>query len=154
MIKPRQFGNKLKLGVVSGYFDPLHSGHLNYINNAKKLCDMLFVIVNSDYQAKLKKKKSFLDEDTRVDIISNLRAVDFTLKSIDKDRSVIKTLKLIHATFKNIFNIVFANGGDVDINNLLEKNICKELNIEMIFNVGGKKIQSSSEIIKRYGEKI
>lgn len=153
MKKHLQSGNKLKLVISSGYFDPLHNGHLNYINEARQLGDLLFVIVNSDTQAKLKKGFSLIPEDTRVNIVSNLKSVDFAIKSIDKDRSVIESLKLIHKYFSDIADIIFANGGDTSINNILEKDICKKLNIEMRFNVGGKKIQSSSELLKKYGEK-
>lgn len=150
MKKHQQSGNKLKLVVNSGYFDPLHSGHLAYLNCAKKFGDLLFVIINNDYQANLKKSYVFLPEDTRVDIISNLKSVDFAIKSIDKDRSVIESLKLIHANFSDIADIIFANGGDINADNLREKDICKKLNIAIKFGIGGNsKIQSSSKLIEK-----
>lgn len=153
MKKLPRSGNKLKLIICSGYFDPVHSGHLAYLYYAKQLGDLLFVIINNDYQTNLKKGYVFLPEDTRVDIINNLKLVDFAIKSIDKDRSVIASLKLIHRHFSDIAHIIFANGGDTSIDNILEKDICEKLNIEMRFGVGGKKIQSSSELIKNIGRK-
>jgi D-beta-D-heptose 7-phosphate kinase/D-beta-D-heptose 1-phosphate adenosyltransferase len=148
MKKHLQSGNKLKLIVASGYWDPIHDGHLNYLNAAKQLGDLLFVIVNNDKQAKLKKGFSLIPEDMRVNIIYNLKSVDFAIKAIDKDRSVIESLKSIHSVFKDIADVVFVNGGDVSVNNLLEKDICEKLSIEMRFGIGGEKIQSSSELIK------
>jgi len=146
--------NKLKLIICSGYFDCMHDGHLNYLNSAKKLGDLLFVIVNNDIQAKMKKGFSLIPEDTRVNILRNLKAVDFAIKAIDKDRSVNKSLEIIHSTFYKIANIIFINGGNVTIDNLLEKDICQKLNINMIFNVGGKKIQSSSKFLLDYRKKL
>lgn len=153
MKKLPQSGNKLKLVIASGYFDMLHDGHLNYLNAAKKLGDLLFVIVNNDAQAKLKKGFSLIPEDTRVNIIYNLKSIDFAIKSIDKDHSVCKSLGLIHSVFSDIADILFINGGDITIDNLLEKDTCEKLNIEMRFGVGGKKIQSSSELIKNIRRK-
>lgn len=153
MKKLSQSGNKLKLIIGSGYFDPPHEGHLNYLNSAKKLGDLLFVIVNNDTQAKLKKGFSLIPEDTRVNIIYNLKSVDFAIKAIDKDRSVIESLKLIHSVFSDMTDIFFVNGGDSTIDNILEKEICERLNIKMRFNVGGKKIQSSRELIKNMRRK-
>ncbi len=143
-------GNKLKLIIASGYFDCLHDGHLNYLNEAKQLGDLLFVIVNNDIQAKLKKGFSLISENTRVNIIFNLKSVDFAIKAIDKDRSVTESLKLIHSVFHDIADIFFINGGDSTIDNIPERKICEKLNIEMRFGVGGKKIQSSSELLRRY----
>lgn len=151
MKKLHQSGNKLKLIIASGYFDCLHDGHLNYLNAAKQLGDLLFVIVNNDVQAKLKKGFSLIPEDTRVNILYNLKAVDFAIKAVDKERSVIESLKLIHSVFHDIANITFAKGGDSTIDNILEKNICEKLNIEIKFGVGGgEKIQSSSGLLRRY----
>lgn len=158
MKKLLQSGNKLKFIIISGYYDLLHDGHLAYINAAMKLGDFLIVIVNNDYQSKLKKGFSLLKEKTRVNIISNLKAVDYAFLSIDKDRSVTESLKKIYYelcdNFDVNFEMIFCNGGDIDINNCLEKDICEKLNIKMKFNVGGEKIDSSSEIIKRYRKNL
>ena len=84
----------MKTVAISGYFDPLHVGHLEYIELASELGDHLTVIVNSDLQCELKKGKSFMSEKDRVRIIQALKAVDTTFLSIDEDLSV--CLSLIH----------------------------------------------------------
>ena len=73
---------KLKAIIISGYFNPIHKGHLDYINNAKSLADELFVIVNNDLQRELKGSKEFQDENERVIIVSNIKAVDKVILSI------------------------------------------------------------------------
>ena len=80
--------NNFHIGIVSGYFNPIHRGHLEYINAAKKECDFLVVIVNNDLQVKLKKSKVFMDENHRFEIVSNLKATDSAIISIDKSPSV------------------------------------------------------------------
>ena len=81
--------SKQKAIIVSGYFNPIHKGHLEYFNNAKAMADKLFVIVNNDHQRELKGRKEFQDENERVFIVENLRLVDKCFLSIDKDRTVI-----------------------------------------------------------------
>ena len=90
---------KEKVVVCSGYFDPLHVGHLEYFKMAKKLGDTLVVIVNNREQCLLKKGDEFMDEKDRLDIIFHLDMVDEVLLSADKDKSVCKSLELI-AQFK------------------------------------------------------
>ena len=98
---------KKKAIIVSGYFNPIHKGHLEYINNAKALADRLFVIVNSDYQRELKGSKEFQDEEERMIIVSNIRAVDQAVPSIDKDRTVCETLMRITEKFEVEYDLVF-----------------------------------------------
>tara|TARA_B100001142_G_C13899477_1_gene487319 strand:- start:89 stop:508 length:420 start_codon:yes stop_codon:yes gene_type:complete len=124
--------------AVSGYFDPLHVGHLEYFVKAKELGDLLYVIVNSDFQAKLKKNTSFMIENDRLEIIQSLKIVDKAFLSIDKDKSVSNTLKIINPD-------IFGNGGDQIKGSILEERICLENNIEIV-DCLGKKIRSSSEI--------
>ena len=88
--------NNEKAIIVSGYFNPLHKGHIEYFHKAKKHGDELFVIVNSDYQRKIKGSKEFMDEKERIFILNQLKIVDKTFISIDKDRTVCETIKLIH----------------------------------------------------------
>ena len=76
---------KKKAIIVSGYFNPIHKGHIEYFKNAKALCDKLFVIVNNDHQRELKGSKPFQDEQERLIIVSNIKAVDEAILSIDKD---------------------------------------------------------------------
>lgn len=130
--------------VVSGYFNPIHSGHIKLLNEAKKLGDVLIVIVNNDKQCALK-GNIFMNEQERIEIIKNLKMVDKAILSIDTDTSVCETLKLIKPN-------IFANGGDRFKNNIPEAKICKRLGIRMVFNVGGVKTQSSSNLLhKQWG---
>jgi len=137
-----------KAVIVSGYFNPLHKGHIEYFKNAKSFADNLFVIVNNDFQRNLKGSKVFMDENERKLIISSLAMVDKVFISIDKDRSVKKSIRKIYDEFHDKFILLFANGGDQTNDNIPEKNICLSLGIKMIDNLGDK-IQSSSWILKK-----
>ena len=128
----------MKKVCISGYFDPLHVGHLEYINKAKELGDYLVVIVNNNFQCKLKKGKFFMDEKDRVEIIKNLKSVDEVFLSIDKDKTVSKSLEKLKPS-------VFANGGDRKNYEIPESKICKEHGIEIIDGLGDK-IRSSSDL--------
>ena len=137
----------MKIGViVSGYFNPLHKGHIEYLKLSKKKGDILIVIVNNDFQRELKGSKKFMDEKERQLIIGELRVVDKVYLSIDKDKSVSKTIQKIYNELKNEFELFFANGGDQDNSSILESKVCKELNIKMIDGIGSK-IQSSSWLL-------
>lgn len=147
-IQWRQSLKNKTIGVVSGYFNPLHSGHLEYINEAKKNCSFLIAIINSDIQVKLKASKKFLSETHREDIVKNLKSVDDTIISIDKDKTQCQTLKLIRSYYINE-KIIFFNSGDRKSGNLdsSESQICKEYNIlEKILDL--PKIYSSSDLLK------
>ena len=128
----------MKTVAISGYFDPLHVGHLEYIELASKLGDHLTVIVNSDYQCKLKKGKSFMPEDDRVRIIRALKPVDSAFLSIDLDSSVCESLSIIEPN-------IFANGGDRKLGEIPETRVMKKYNIMMVDGLGSK-IRSSSEL--------
>ena len=127
-----------KIVAVSGYFDPLHIGHLEYFHLSKALGDFLYVIVNNDKQAFLKKGSSFMNESDRVEIIRSLKIVDNVILSIDNDLTVSKTLKLIKPH-------IFANGGDQLTGSIREEEICLRNNIEVVGSLG-KKIRSSSDL--------
>jgi len=124
--------------AVSGYFDPIHIGHLEYLRMAKELGDSLVVIVNNNYQCKLKKGKHFMDENDRVEIVKALRFVDEVFLSIDNDRTVCKSLEEIKPD-------IFANGGDRATSEVPETPICKKFNIRMVDGLGDK-IRSSSSL--------
>ena len=129
--------NKIRV-AVSGYFDPIHIGHLEYLRMAKELGDSLVVIVNNNYQCKLKKGKHFMDENDRVEIVKALRFVDEVFLSVDKDRTVCKSLEEIKPD-------VFANGGDRATSEVPETPVCKKFNIKMVDGLGDK-IRSSSSL--------
>ena len=135
----------MKIVVVSGYFNPIHSGHIDLISSAKDMGDYLIVILNSDYQVKLKGSFPFMDEDERLKIVSNLKGVNEVVVSIDRDKSVCGTLRMIRNTYPND-EMVFANGGDRNKDNIPEEGI---EGIKFVYGVGGDKTQSSSELIKK-----
>ncbi len=125
---------------VSGFFDPLHLGHLRYIEAAAKLGNLL-VILNSDEQVIAKKGYVFMPYDERKAIIRHLKGVKEVFGCVDKDGSVCRTLKMAHPD-------IFAKGGDRTADNIPEAKICEELKIKMVFGVGGSdKPQSSSRLI-------
>lgn len=132
----------MKIACVSGYFDPIHIGHIEYFKKSKLIADKLMVIVNNHEQAILKKGKPFMPVDERIKIIEELKCVDYVFKSIDLDRTVCKTIETLIPvpTF-------FCNGGDQNNNTIPEKKICDKLGIELRDGFG-EKIQSSSWLIK------
>lgn len=134
--------------IVSGYFNPLHKGHLELFENARRKGTELWVIVNSDLQRKLKGSKEFMDEDERLEIIHALSLVDKGFISIDKDTTQCLTLRTIYNFFSHEYSLAFANGGDQDNTSIPEKAVCKELGIKLIDNLGDK-IQSSSWLLKK-----
>ena len=147
----------MKIVATSGYFDPLHVGHLECLEMASELGDKLIVIVNSDLQAKLKKGKSFMKEEDRIRIIKSLKAVDKVYLSTDRDESVLETLK--HLLVQNQANgrnsFLFCNGGDRSGANTPEERLCSSNShhLTSVYNVGGNKRQSSSDLISQATEK-
>ena len=139
--------SKQKAIIVSGYFNPIHKGHLEYFNNAKAIADQLFVIVNNDHQRELKGSKEFQDENERMIIVSNIKAVDKAILSVDNDRTVCATIKMIAAQLGGEFNLGFANGGDQNNDTIPERAVCEEMNVVLIDGLGDK-IQSSSWLLK------
>ena len=139
---------KKKAIIVSGYFNPIHKGHLEYFNNAKALCDELFVIVNNDHQRALKGSTEFQKEDERMIIVSNIKAVDKAILSIDQDRTVCETIRMIANEYGANYVLGFANGGDQNNDTIPERLICEEMNVALIDGLGDK-IQSSSWLLTK-----
>ncbi|MDA8704213.1 adenylyltransferase/cytidyltransferase family protein [Flavobacteriaceae bacterium] len=134
--------------IVSGYFNPLHKGHIEYFTMAKGLADELIVVVNNDKQRSLKGAKEFMLEDERCLIISSLKIVDKVFLSVDDDRTVIKTIEMIYNEISDSYNLIFGNGGDQNNLSIPESEICKKLDIKLIDNLG-EKIQSSSWLLNK-----
>jgi len=127
--------------AASGYFNPLHRGHVEYLEKARSLGDYLVVIVNSDLQRALKGSKEFMDEVERMYIVRSLRCVDEVFLSIDKDGSVCASLEAVNPN-------IFAKGGDRFSGEIPEANTCNRLGIRMIDGLGAK-VQSSSWLLSK-----
>ena len=139
---------KKRIIIVSGYFNPLHKGHLELFEKAKASGDQLWVIVNNDLQRNLKGSKEFMDENERLIIINSIRHVDKALLSIDIDKTQCLTLAKLADNYKEEFELFFANGGDQNNENIPELIVCKEKEIRLIDGLGNK-IQSSSWLLKK-----
>jgi len=135
----------MKLVVTSGYFNPIHKGHIELLKEAKRLGDILIVIVNTDRQVELKGSKPFMDEIERLEIVKSVRYVDLALLSIDIDGTQAKTLEVLKPD-------IFAKGGDRNPEESplpqSEIDICTKHNIKIIYGVGGRKVQSSSNLLR------
>ena len=135
---------KKTLVIVSGYFSPLHCGHLDYLEAGASLGDRLVVIVNNDLQQKMKKGKVILPQQDRLRIVKALSIVDEAYVAIDDDSSVKKTIESI-ALKNQQFSLMFANGGDRNQpSDIPEVDVCKEHEIQLIFGVGGSTKRDSS----------
>ncbi len=133
--------------MVSGGFDPVHVGHLRMFKAAKALGDKLVVVINNDNWIKLKKGKAFMPDEERREIIEAFECVDYAVLTKHEegtdDMSVCDSLREVRPD-------IFANGGDRFSDNIPEKKVCEELGIEMVFNIGGEKVASSSDMVKAY----
>jgi uncharacterized YceG family protein len=148
MVKLKKGPKKPVVVAVSGYFNPLHVGHLEMIERAKKLGDKLVVIVNNDRQVALKGRVPFMPEADRVKIIKALHDVDEVILAIDDYKWPNGEIPVIKSLAK-VKPDIFANGGDrLNIVNVPEFDICQKLNIKLVDGLG-KKIRASSEIIAR-----
>ena len=134
--------------IVSGYFNPLHKGHLELFEKAKEVGDILIVIVNNDIQRELKGSQFFQDQDERIRIIRALSIVDMAWISVDKDSTQNATLKLMVDKFYGSIKLAFANGGDQNNDTIPEAEICRQFNIELIDGLGDK-IKSSSWLLEK-----
>ncbi len=132
--------NKKIIVCVSGYFDPIHRGHIEYLELAKKLGDKLVVILNNESQTKQKKGFMFMPIEDKIAILKSIRFVDEVIVSIDKDQTQCATLAKIRPD-------IFAKGGDRYANEIPEAKICADLSIKIVDGLGAK-VQSSSNLVK------
>jgi D-beta-D-heptose 7-phosphate kinase/D-beta-D-heptose 1-phosphate adenosyltransferase len=135
-------------GIVSGYFNPVHRGHIDYFEEAKKHCDYLFAIVNNDQQVKVKGSKPFMDEVERQRIVAAIRYVDEAMISIDTDASVSKSIAAIAERLETIASVMFFNSGDRDPGtyNIAESDVCERLAVIPFF-LELPKVNSSSKLL-------
>jgi cytidyltransferase-like protein len=140
----------MKIAFISGYFNPLHGGHLDLVEGAAALGDRLIVIVNNDKQQMLKKGKIILNEQNRVRLMKALRLVDEVVLSIDEDLTQVKTVERLAQEHPND-ELIFAQGGDRDSDKVNpEADICREYNIKVVYGVG-EKVDSSTRINQALG---
>ena len=145
------FVKPMRVIVISGYFNPIHSGHIDYIRSAKQRGDVLVVIVNNDNQVELKGSTPFQNENERFKIVNNILGFESTVLSIDEDATVCESLRIVYKTYEDdpfFHQMFFCNGGDRKEGGVPEDILTEELGIEMLYNIGGEKVQSSSELIK------
>ena len=137
-----------KVIITSGFFNPLHIGHINLIREAKILGDFLVVIVNNDKQVKIKGSTPFMPEQERIEIVKALRYADDVVLAVDGDGTVAKSLEMVAKRHPG--KLFFAKGGDRNAGNIPENEtkVCRDFNITVINDVGGGKIQSSSWLLK------
>ncbi len=138
--------------LISGGFDPIHSGHIRLINDANRYGDVI-VLLNSDEWLRNKKGKEFLSFDERKIIMKNIKGVIAVIEFDDSDKTCIDGIKKAKSLYKN--NIIkFANGGDRNNETTPEKEFCDKNDIETLFGIGGnEKSNSSSWILKKWKEK-
>ena len=130
--------------ITSGYFDPIHAGHIECFELAKNLGGRLIVILNNDKQAVLKKGRVFMPQNERKKILESIKHIDEVFDCIDEDKSVCKSIKAIAEKHKGK-EIIFAKGGDRFAGNIPEAILCRELGIRIVDGLGDK-IQSSSNL--------
>ena len=142
----------MKTVIVSGFFNPLHGGHIDMIEAAAAMGDHLIVVVNNDQQQLLKKGKIILDEKNRLRLLRAIKGVDQVVLSIDDDPTIIKTLEMVARQHPGD-ELVFANGGDRDSEKAVpEAEVCHKYDIAMVFDAGGtEKTDSSTRINQALG---
>ena len=137
---------KIVVVATGGGFDPLHEGHIRLLEEASKLGDVLVVMLNSDEQLKKKKGQTFYpSQDERREILESIKYVDKVIIDPGKDVTCEEALKLVKPD-------ILAKGGDRTQGAMpeIELSVCREIGCEIVYNVGGAKVQSSSWLLKRH----
>lgn len=137
-----------RASIVSGYFNPLHVGHLRMMNAAREMTGYLIIVVNNDTQQMMKKGRIILPLDDRLEVVRALRVADEVVAAVDEDPSIRQTLREVRARHPRA-ELIFGNGGDrTDSKHINESDVCEELGIELRFGVGGEeKADSSTRIM-------
>lgn len=133
----------MKIVLVTGGFDPLHSGHISYLNHAEHLGDHLIIGLNSDAWLTRKKGRPFMTWRERMIVLDNLHMVDEIIEFNDDDGSSIDAIRKVQAKYPND-DIIFANGGDRTSENIPEMSVA---GVEFVFGVGGEDKKNSSSWI-------
>lgn len=143
----------MRIGITSGYANPIHLGHVDCVRLGKELVDQLWYIVNSDYQAFLKRgSQSFQDEQCRLGVVGALRYVDRAILAVDRDLTVCQTLEaLIKEAQVEGHEVLFLKGGDRAAHEIPERKICDKYGVKIVDGLGAK-THSSSEYLKRVRE--
>ena len=136
--------------VLSGGFDPVHKGHLRMFREASNLGHQVIVGLNSDDWLTRKKGQPFMKFEERKEIIEGFKYVNQVIAFNDSDDTANEAIRNVYDMFdyqNEDYNIYFANGGDRGKGNVPELDICRDLNVTMLWGIGGGKIQSSSWLI-------
>ena len=140
---------KKNIIILSGGFDPVHKGHIRMFKEAKKIGEV-FVGLNSDKWLLRKKNKYFMPFEERKEILESIKYIDLVFDFNDDDDTACFLINDIYNHYNNEYTICFGNGGDRTNQTTPEVEYCKKNNIEMIWGLGGGKIQSSSDLLKKW----
>ena len=132
--------------IVSGGFDPVHKGHIRMFREAANLGAQVIVGLNSDEWLSRKKGKPFMEWEERAEILESCKFVDQVISFDDSDDTASNAIEKVHLMYSSGYNIYFANGGDRKKGNVPELHTCKNMNVTMLWGIGGDKIQSSSDL--------
>ena len=139
--------------IVSGGFDPVHKGHIRMFREAANLGHQVIIGLNSDEWLSRKKGKPFMKWEERAEILESCKFVNQVLPFDDSDDTASDAIKRVFDMYNadsSDYNIYFANGGDRKLGNVPEFDNCRELGVVMLWNFGGGKIQSSSDLTKNW----
>jgi len=136
----------MKIILATGGFDPIHSGHIRYLKEARTLGDMLIIGLNSDEWLERKKGRAFMPWNERLCIINNLKMVDEVYTFDDEDGTARHFIQQVRAHYP-LAKLVFANGGDRTADNVPETDVP---DVEFVYGVGGNKTASSSDFLQRW----
>jgi len=143
-----EWNRKFDIVIVSGGFDPLHVGHIRMLKGVAEMGHQIIVGLNSDDWLERKKGHAFMPWEERAEIIGAIKRVFEVVPFDDKDNSACNLLAKVTKKYPTD-SIAFANGGDRTHENIPEIEIAKKYGIGLIWNAGGGKIQSSSDLVNK-----